>query len=67
MSINKVSAYRLANRSEKLTINMPADLHTKGSTTLVGDSVMLGPKSYLEENIPNLIVDAEGSRLLDSA
>lgn len=66
MSINKVSAYRLANRSEKLTINMPADLHTKGSTTLVGDSVMLGPKSYLEENIPNLIVDAEGSRLLDS-
>ena len=66
MSINKVSDYRLANRSEKLTINMPADLHTKGSTTLVGDSVMLGPKSYLEENIPNLIVDAEGSRLLDS-
>lgn len=66
MSIKKVSDYRLANRSEKLTINMPADLHTKGSTTLVGDSVMLGPKSYLEENIPNLIVDAEGSRLLDS-
>ncbi len=65
-SISKVSDYRLATRSEKLIINMPADLHAKGSTTLIGDSVMLGPKSYLEENIPNLVVDAEGNRLLDS-
>ena len=65
-SISKVSDYRLATRSEKLIINMPADLHAKGSTTLIGDSVMLGPKSYLEENIPNLVVDAEGNRLIDS-
>lgn len=65
-SISKVSDYRIANRSEQLVINMPANLNKKGSTTLIGDSVMLGPKSYLEGNIPNLVVNAEGSRLLDS-
>ena len=33
--------------------------------TLIGDSVMLGPREYLANNIENLYINAEGSRPLE--
>lgn len=33
--------------------------------TLIGDSVMLGPRDYLSSNIENLYINAEGSRPLE--
>lgn len=35
------------------------------SLTLIGDSVMLGPRQYLSDNISNLYINAEGSRPLE--
>lgn len=35
--------------------------------TMLGDSVVLGPRGYFEENIPNLYINAEGSRNLELA
>lgn len=37
------------------------------SIIMLGDSVILGPRGYFEENIPNLFINAEGSRLLEEA
>lgn len=35
------------------------------SLTLIGDSVMLGPREYLTSNIENLYINAEGNRPLE--
>lgn len=37
------------------------------TTTIIGDSVLLGNREYIEEKIPGTSVDAEGYRLLESA
>lgn len=37
------------------------------ATTILGDSVLLGNREYIEEKIPGTSVDAEGYRLLESA
>lgn len=37
------------------------------TTTILGDSVLLGNREYIEEKIPGTSVDAEGYRLLESA
>lgn len=37
------------------------------TTTILGDSVLLGNREYIEEKIPRTSVDAEGSRLLEMA
>lgn len=39
---------------------------TKLTTTIIGDSVLLGNREYIEEKIPGTSVNAEGSRLLES-
>lgn len=35
------------------------------SVTVIGDSVLLGPRKYIMKNTPNTFVDSEGFRLLD--
>ena len=37
----------------------------QASLTLIGDSVMLGPREYLASNIANLYINAEGNRPLE--
>ena len=37
------------------------------TTTIIGDSVLLGNREYIEEKIPGTSVDAEGYRLLETA
>lgn len=37
------------------------------STTIIGDSVLLGNREYIEETINGTYVDAEGSRLLEKS
>lgn len=47
----------------------PNEIITKEdiTTTIIGDSVLLGNREYIEETIDGTYVDAEGSRLLDKA
>lgn len=43
-----------------------SDLAAEQTITLIGDSVLLGNREMLQDNIPGLYVNAEGSRLLES-
>lgn len=49
-----------AEREEAIAFEKQA-----ATITVLGDSVLLGSRLYLEENIDNLFVNAEGSRELD--
>lgn len=64
-SVKMAGGDTLADSSRDVKILMPADMHKKGSISVIGDSVALGPKNYLESSVSNLSVDAKGSRLLE--
>ena len=52
------------NKKEK---NDLSKLKDQTTISLIGDSVLLGNRQMLQEKIPNLVVDAEGSRPLEAA
>ena len=55
----------LDNFVDKKNNKFIKDAKKDTSITLIGDSVMLGPRQYLADNISNLYINAEGNRPLD--
>lgn len=62
-----VAAKKLGEENPDSTIISTEQSNSGLSITMLGDSVVLGPRGYFEENIPNLFINAEGSRPLEDA
>ena len=60
---------KIKRDKESLDRQIKKEIEAKKSApiTVIADSVLLGNREFLQENIENLYVDAEGNRSLDSA
>ena len=61
----KLDKKELDNFINKNNSEFVKEAKEETSLTLIGDSVMLGPREYLADNISNLYINAEGSRPLE--
>ncbi len=61
----KLDKKELDNFINKNNSEFVKEAKEETSLTLIGDSVMLGPREYLANNISNLYINAEGSRPLE--
>lgn len=61
----KLDKKELDNFINKNNSEFVKEAKEETSLTLIGDSVILGPREYLANNISNLYINAEGSRPLE--
>ena len=62
--IDKLEEEKYSNQNDELSLTKTSN---SPSLTLLGDSVILGHRQILQENIKNLYINAEGSRPLENA
>ena len=62
--IDKLEEEKYSNQNDELSLTKTSN---SPSLTLLGDSVILGHRQILQENIENLYINAEGSRPLENA
>lgn len=65
--IQDIDKIKLDKESLDRQIKKEIEEEKSAPITLIADSVLLGNREFLQENIENLYVDAEGGRILDKS